>query len=326
MKLHFTNILLFSLPLNIFVTSSHLNNQQNIYKTSNTSNFIALKTCRSLCECDPYISIYDNHPEMQKVMENFKKQTEQRFREYDKIMKDKLQKCKEQCDRDIQKIILKEKIQKELTETLAALETNIDINDIPTCDCEKSVSDKVEKTCLKCGGILGTTIPKLALLGGISTHMLTTAATSAAIEAGMKAVVASLKDFFSSFSRNTVDLTSIVNPSSYNCSNVLLQNAKNLTKTICIPNTDGSITPFCSAIDYNAKLTFDGFVQAGTLAYDAKLSSETSAITSFNIAMMSSIVAIVIIVLFIVIIYLILHYRRKKKNKKKLQYIKLLKE
>ncbi|KNC38181.1 rifin [Plasmodium falciparum RAJ116] len=78
------------------------------------------------------------------------------------------QKCKEQCEKDIQKIILKDKIEKELAEKFVTLQTDISINDLPTCVCEKSVVDKVEKTCSKCAGVLGGGItPGWGLISGI---------------------------------------------------------------------------------------------------------------------------------------------------------------
>ncbi|EUR79041.1 hypothetical protein PFBG_00530 [Plasmodium falciparum 7G8] len=122
------------------------------FTTQHTSNTKSIKPHRSLCECDLYKPNYNNDPEMKNLMENFSKQAQQRFNEYDEHMNEKLQKCKEQCDKDMQKIILKDKIEKELTEKLSALQTDISINDIPTCICEKSLADKVEKNCLKCGG------------------------------------------------------------------------------------------------------------------------------------------------------------------------------
>ncbi|ETW47866.1 hypothetical protein PFMALIP_04090 [Plasmodium falciparum MaliPS096_E11] len=83
-------------------------------------------------------------------------------------MQEKRRKCKEQCDKDIQKIILKDRIEKELTERLTTLETNIGTNDIPTCICEKSIADKMEKTCLRCGSVFGGGVaPSVGLLGGI---------------------------------------------------------------------------------------------------------------------------------------------------------------
>ncbi|ETW51294.1 hypothetical protein PFMALIP_00659 [Plasmodium falciparum MaliPS096_E11] len=146
MKMKFYNfkLSLYSLLLNILLILSH-----------HTSNTKSIKPHRSLCECelyDRYIPIYDYNQEMKEVMQQFDERTSQRFREYDERMQEKRQTCKEQCDKDMQKIILKDKIEKELTEKLSALQTDISINDIPTCICEKSLADKVEKNCLKCGG------------------------------------------------------------------------------------------------------------------------------------------------------------------------------
>ncbi|ETW53167.1 hypothetical protein PFUGPA_04795 [Plasmodium falciparum Palo Alto/Uganda] len=173
MKLHYANILLFSLPLNILVasSSSNVNDQSNYVNiTHHKPNIKSAKiqTTRLLCECDLYTSIYNNDTEMKNVMEIFNKQTEQRFEEYNERMNKNRQKCKEQCDKEIQKIILKDKIEKELSGTLSALQTDIQSDAIPTCTCQKSVADKVEKCCLKCGGILGVGVaPSLGLLGGI---------------------------------------------------------------------------------------------------------------------------------------------------------------
>ncbi|KNG74789.1 rifin [Plasmodium falciparum IGH-CR14] len=318
MKVHYINILLFALPLNILE-----HNKNEPHTTPNHT-----QTTRSLCECELYeLANYDNDPQMKEVMQQFEDRTSQRFHEYDERMKTTRQKCKERCDKEIQKIILKDKLEKQMVEQFSTLQTDIQSDSIPTCICKKSVADKVEKTCLKCGGILGTTVPQLGILGGISTHMLTTAATSAAIDAGMKAVVDKLKDFVNGFSGNTVDLTPIVNPSSYNCGNLLLENAKNLTKTTCMPNSDGKLSTLCAQIQNSGSIsTFNGFAEAGTDAYNTTWATKTAEINSFNIAMMASIIAIVVIVLVMVIVYLILRYRRKEIIKKKLQYIKLLKE
>ncbi|ETW45835.1 hypothetical protein PFMALIP_06100 [Plasmodium falciparum MaliPS096_E11] len=103
---------------------------------------------------------------MKEVMDNFNKQTQQRFHEYDERMKTIRQKCREQCDKEIQKIILKDKIEKELTEKFSSLHTDIKSDAIPTCICEKSVADKVEKTCLRCGSILGAAMPEVGSIGG----------------------------------------------------------------------------------------------------------------------------------------------------------------
>ena len=71
-------------------------------------------------------AIYDNDPQMKAVMDNFNKQTQERFHEYDEPdARTTRQKCKEQCDKEIQKIVLKDKMEKQLWhEQLTTLETN----------------------------------------------------------------------------------------------------------------------------------------------------------------------------------------------------------
>ncbi|KNC35089.1 rifin [Plasmodium falciparum RAJ116] len=139
------------------------------------------------------MSIYDNDPEMKSVMENYNRQTSQRFQEYNERIIKNRQKCKEECEKDIQKIILKDKIEKELAEKFVNLETNIDTNAIPTCVCEKSVADKVEKGCLKCGYGLGTVAPTVGLIGSVSVNVWKTTLIDVAIELAKEAGVAAGK-------------------------------------------------------------------------------------------------------------------------------------
>ncbi|SOV83876.1 rifin PIR protein, putative [Plasmodium reichenowi] len=180
MKVHYINILMFSLPLNILA-----NIQRNHYVTTYTQNN------RSLCECELYIPNYDNDPQMKKLMENFNKQTQQRFEEYDERMKTTRQKCKEQCDKEIQKIILKDKLEKELMDKFATLDTDIQSDSIPTCVCEKSLAEKVEKGCLRCAQNLGGIVaPSSGVLAGIAEAALSVLkpeALKAAIAAAEKA-------------------------------------------------------------------------------------------------------------------------------------------
>ncbi|KNG74181.1 rifin [Plasmodium falciparum IGH-CR14] len=176
MKVHYINILLFAHALNILV---------NTHKNKSCTTPHHSPTTRSLCECDLYIPNYDNDAQMKEVMENFNKQTQQRFHEYDERMKTTRQKCKEQCDKEIQKIILKDKLEKEITEKLTTLETKIDTNDIPTCICEKSLADKVEKGCLRCGYGLGTVAPTVGLIGAVAVHVWKPLALKAAIAAAI---------------------------------------------------------------------------------------------------------------------------------------------
>ncbi|KNG74925.1 rifin [Plasmodium falciparum IGH-CR14] len=203
MKVHYINILLFALPLNILVY-----NQRNYYITSRHT-----QTTRLLCECELYAPTnYDSDPEMKRVMQQFVDRTTQRFHEYDERMKTTRQKCREQCDKEIQKIILKDKLEKQMAQQLTTLETKIDTNDIPTCICEKSLADKVEKNCMKCTQNLGGIVaPSSGVLAGIAEGALyawkptalkvaidkaiaagAARISTAGIEAGKKVVIARL--------------------------------------------------------------------------------------------------------------------------------------
>ncbi|CDO61859.1 rifin, partial [Plasmodium reichenowi] len=189
MKVHYINILLFAFPLNILVSCP-----KNSYITSYTQDNKSTRTHRLLCECDLYMPNYNNDPEMQKVMENYNRYTSERFKEYDERMIKSRQKCKEQCDKDIQKILLKDKNEKELLQHFSALETNINTKDIPTCVCKKSMADKMEKTCLKCTQNLGGIVtPSSVVLGGIAELAISVwkpKAIADAIEAAKQAGIA----------------------------------------------------------------------------------------------------------------------------------------
>ncbi|ETW19339.1 hypothetical protein PFFVO_01914 [Plasmodium falciparum Vietnam Oak-Knoll (FVO)] len=185
MKVHYINILLFALPLNILVGSPHKNPSITPNHPSNT---------RLLCDCELYApSNYDNDPEMKEVMEIFDRQTSERFHEYDERMKTTRQKCKDKCDEAIQKIILKDKMEKQMAQQLTTLETKIDTNDIPTCICEKSLADKVEKNCLACGGMLsGGIAPTVGLIGSVAVHVWKPVALKAAIAEALEAASAKI--------------------------------------------------------------------------------------------------------------------------------------
>ncbi|ETW28777.1 hypothetical protein PFFCH_03795 [Plasmodium falciparum FCH/4] len=240
MKVHCYNILLFSFTLIILLLSP---SQVNTHKKPSITSHHT-QTNRSLCECDLYTSIYDDDPEMKEIMHDFDRQTSQRFEEYNERMNKNRQKCKEQCDKDIRKIILKDKIEKELKQQLATLETDISTDDIPTCVCEKSIADKVEKGCLECGGILGAAMPELGSIGGSLLSALYTwkpkaleAAIAAAKElaiteatnAGVSTVVSKLKELSSSWvGKGALDLSPIVSKSNFKYPTLLIERAKKL--------------------------------------------------------------------------------------------------
>ncbi|CDO61948.1 rifin [Plasmodium reichenowi] len=345
MKVHYINILLFALQLNILV---HI--QRNLKSIPQH-----VPITRLLCECDLYMPNYDNDPQMKEVMENFNKQTQQRFEEYDERMQTTRQKCKDKCDKEIQKIILKDKLEKELMDKFATLQTDIQSDAIPTCVCEKTLAEKIEKGCLRCGGILGAAMPEVGAIGGSLLYALNTwkpaaiiaakeaaekAATALATKAGVDAVKLKIQGLIADFTEieRLVDLTQIVNGSNFSCGSSLFQSAMELATKPCKFGGRGSTPPFCSTIQYGEKTTFGPFAKAGITEYDATYTLQKGTIeaaqekaieTTFmgnQTAIIASIVTIVIIILIMVIIYLILRYRRKKKMKKKLQYIKLLEE
>nr|SPJ13458.1 rifin PIR protein,putative [Plasmodium sp. DRC-Itaito] len=184
MKVHYINILLFALALNILV---YTHNKPSITAHHTTK----IPNTRLLCECELYAPVnYDNDPQMKRVMQQFEDRASERLRDYDERMKTTRQKCREQCDKESQKIILKDKLEKELMDKFATLDTDIQSDAIPTCVCEKSMADKVEKDCLRCGGVLGGTLPELGLMGGTALYTLNAwkpLAIKAAIAAAKKA-------------------------------------------------------------------------------------------------------------------------------------------
>ncbi|KNC37625.1 rifin [Plasmodium falciparum RAJ116] len=266
MKLHYSKILLFILTLNIFV------------------------------ECVIQTSIYDNDEDMKHVKEIFDRQSSQRFEEYDQRMKDKRQKYKEQCDKDIQKIILKDKM-------------------------EKSIAEKVEK------GVAAS----VGLIGGLVVNELKKVATAAAIDfatkegikAGIHVVIERIKDlpFISNYLN--VQWTKFINGSNYNTVSGLVQAVKDAvdsTANTCTSPT-GQFGQVCQALS-SGEATFRSVVGAGQEAtasttgtvQKSALDTIEIATTTCTTAITASVIAIVLIVLVMIIIYLILRYHRKKKN------------
>ncbi|EUT67300.1 hypothetical protein PFAG_06113 [Plasmodium falciparum Santa Lucia] len=340
MKVHYINILLFAVPLNILANT--------LKKPSITPRHI--QTTRLLCECELYApSNYENDQEMKEVMESFNRQSSERFREYDERMKTTRQKCKDKCDEAIQKIILKDKIEKQLSQQFSKLQTNIETNDIPTCVCEKSLADKTENLCLNCGKTMGAVTPAWGLICGIgyagwSQYVATTVvkmSTDVGIQKGIEMGLSQIREI----------ATQIWNLQASQIPPIKVL-AKMTTGTFTDDVTfSGILKTLDSAMtgkfDYGPSGLFSMMVQkAANNPFMLKQFSEqaTAVETAFNNAktgiltkagnvtsslstsIIVSVVAIVIIVLIMIIIYLILRYRRKKKMKKKLQYIKLLEE
>ncbi|EUT70523.1 hypothetical protein PFAG_06068, partial [Plasmodium falciparum Santa Lucia] len=294
---------------------------------------------RLLCECELYAPVnYDNDLEMKEVMENFNKQTQQRFHEYDERMKTTRQKCNDKCDKEIQKIILKDKLEKELAEKFVTLQTDIHSDAIPTCICETSLADKVEKGCLRCGSVFGGGVaPGVGLLGGIgqvalnawkdaaiisATKEAVTEATALATQAGVKAVISKINELIATYKGGSVvDLPRIVTSSNYKCGLALVERAKDLFGEACtVPDTGGK-TSFCYTTVYSKKGEYylGDIAKVGANTYEKTLTTETPAFTEAKVGAVEATYASyqTIIIASIVAILIIVLIMKKKKNEEK---------
>lgn len=259
---------------------------------------------------------------MKQVMDNFHHQTQQRFHEYEQRMIKNRKECKEQCEQDIQKLILKEKIQKELTQKLSALQIDISTHDIPTCVCEKSLADKTEKFCLKCGYGLGGALTSWEIFGYTGIYGWANYAALLAHEAGVKAGIKVVIDMLSSLpglkKLSTVDFTKIINATNFNKSTELVNIVKGLSNGLCkTPNEH----LFCSFTNMDNGKQLAGYIDSvyesgiteASNVQGAKVAIIKTTTADFSYNMIVSGITIFVIVLVMVIIYLILRYRRKKK-------------
>ncbi|SOS79560.1 rifin [Plasmodium sp. gorilla clade G1] len=348
MKVLYSKILLFSLPFNILVLSSYVHNKNKPYMTPHTPT----TTSRMLSECDMNTSIYSNDPDMKSVKESFDRQTSQRFEKFNKRMITRRKKYKDQRDKDIQQIILKDKI-------------------------DKSLAEKMEKVCLKCGCGLGGVAASVGIIGPIAVNEWAKAAFLAAKHASMvdaaaegasqgaaagaaKVVESVIKDMSIQNVAVIETLKNFINANNYNQTSLISQFVNMQYNMTCkTPVHAGFYNPSDSMCDIITTLGhFEGSghmnVSAETsiniaiekIVADAKGVSiaKTGEVTiaqrailetryvdavdatyaSCQTAIIASVVAILVIVLVMAIIFLILRYRRKKKMSKKQQYTKLL--
>nr|SPJ13301.1 rifin PIR protein,putative [Plasmodium sp. DRC-Itaito] len=349
MKVHYINILLFALPLNIL---AHNNKNKQSITPHHTEK---IPTTRLLCECDLYMPNYDNDPQMKEVMENFNKQTQERFHEYDERMKTTRQKCKDKCDKEIQKIILKDKLEKQMAEHFDTLQTDIQSDAIPTCICEKSIADKVEKGCLRCAQNLGGIVaPSTGVLAGIAEGALIVwkpaALKAAAKYAAAKGVAKGLAEgntlgmeiFIKFLEVLKVDISKSVifksfvktrpYTAAYNLESIISEQYGNLTWLKNSPRlVEATVRKvLVPGLEKATQSATAKAVQVRTATTATIQTEQTDLINTicvtWDTTIIASVVAIVAIILIMLIIYLILRRRRKKKMKKKLQYIKLLEE
>ncbi|SOS81852.1 PIR protein, putative [Plasmodium sp.] len=356
MKLHYTKILLFFFPLKILLTSYHAHNKN---KPSITPNHTRSITSRLLSEYDTESSIYDSDEEINSVKEIFERQMSQRFEEYEERMIIQRQKYKEQRDKDIQKIIHKDKM-------------------------EKNLAEKIEKGCLRCGCGLGGVAGSIGLFGAVAINLWKPGALDAAIakaiaegtadiEAAANAAGAAeitklikstfqvqniagqtFESFFTATSyKNVASITQAVyeqhfNTCAYDSSGkvVYLYGDGNLHIPICRSVWQQTSTVLTTKKGFSTREVIEQTVEniatkaegpanavaeiARENATNAIKAQQTDLINTIfmskQTAIIASVVAILVIVLVMIIIYLVLRYRRKKKMKKKAQYTKLLNE
>ncbi|CDO61915.1 rifin, partial [Plasmodium reichenowi] len=279
---------------------------------------IPIYISRVLSEYETQSSIYDKDAEMKPVKENFDRQTSQRFEEYEERMKDKRQKRKEQRDKNIQEIIEKDKM-------------------------EKSLAEKVEKGCLKCGCALGCgVLPVWGLVSGLWCATLSQYLSAKALPAGIKKgievglaeIVKILKNTYtgdvpqniveymlsSGKFTKSVNLFDMFQYISDNMYDKLYPDGYSFWMKVSGITKDISITKFNRMHNANVAAVARA-VEEGKAAEIASVHAESTYLYS---AIGYSVLAILIIVLIMIIIYLVLRYRRKKKMNKKAQYTKLL--
>ncbi|SOV78670.1 rifin PIR protein, putative [Plasmodium reichenowi] len=317
MKLYYSKILLFFFPLNILLTSYHAHNNNNneLYVTPHHT---PIYTSRVLSECDTQSSNYDKDADMKSVKQQFDDRTSQRFEEYDERMKDKRQKSKEERDKNIQKIIEKDKM-------------------------EKSLAEKVEKGCLRCGCALGGgVLPVWGLVSGLwyatlSQHV-TKLAIQKGIEEGIKEGIKQIVQIFQKSSCGAVpkftveemlssgkftksvdlfDMVQRINTMSDNFPDPMYYQFWSRIHDMV---TEGDIVEF----NVNNSANIAEVAKAVTKGEEVAIAAEHAKYTHLYSAIGYSFLAILIIVLVMIIIYLVLRYRRKNKMNKKAQYTKLL--
>ncbi|SPJ08256.1 rifin PIR protein,putative [Plasmodium sp. DRC-Itaito] len=334
MKLHYYNILLFFCQLNILVTSYQEHNKNKPYITTHHT---ATTKSRVLSKYDIQSSIYHNDRDIKSVKENFDRQTSQRLREYEERMKVKRQKRKAKRDKNIQKIIEKDKM-------------------------ETSLAEKVEKRCLKYGCGLGGVAASVGLFGGFGIYGWKTVALAAAknaaiaevAEAGKNAVILGITTEFGVSTLgaqpletvlNVIDYTDVSNIShliysQYETTCISIYSPTVGPEPICFPVWEKLLSGFGGQGEFvkekniietavrtivsNAKAAAGEAEEATTLITTEKIGAIDAISSGCQIAIIASVVAILIIALVMIIIYLVLRYRREKKMNKKADYTKLL--
>nr|SPJ13388.1 rifin PIR protein, putative [Plasmodium sp. DRC-Itaito] len=295
----------------------------NKNKPYTTTHQTPIYKSRQLSEGDIQSSIHDKDTGMKSVMQQFVDRTSQRFEEYKERLKEKRQKRKEERDKKIQEIIEED-------------------------NREKSLAEKVEKGCLRCGCGLGGVAASVGVFGGLGVYgsktaawaAITKAAKAAGIEAGLKEglerVIAiagdSLHDKVGAIPTDEIlqSLTTGISDDNLRLYDIFKCISSNVQGQL-----RGKHDLFFEAVDKMAQKPLTDFNEINAVpakaVTDAVAKGNADAIAAAHAeyahlysAIGYSVLAILIIVLVMIIIYIILRYRRKKKMNKKAQYTKIL--
>ncbi|SOS81761.1 PIR protein [Plasmodium sp.] len=153
-------LLLLLLPLLL----SCKNFQSNGYISPHTRSVTKITTSRTLSEFDKYKNNYDDDPEMKELMKRYNERTAVRLKEYDE------QKRRSKKYIKIKEIIVKDKIQKQLTKQLSKLEKVTDTDDLFKGKNEKKVATKGKKGRKKNKKTLGQTLSEWNILPNIDMY------------------------------------------------------------------------------------------------------------------------------------------------------------
>ncbi|CDO61887.1 rifin [Plasmodium reichenowi] len=331
MKVHYTKILLLAPALNILLTS--LSNAHNKNKLYIAPHHTSTTKSRVLSKCDIRSSIYDNDTDIKSVKEIFDRQTSQRFEEYEELMKEKRRKSKEQRNKNIQEIIDKDKM-------------------------EKSLGEKIEKGCLRCGCGLGGVAASVGIFGTIAVKELAKSATAAAVAsaqeaamtageaarvlAGKNAVIAGIIKQFRVSTLGVQELETLFTANNYN-------NVKNIANAInnqysvssCPFNSARTREPFCSWVMEKFSSRVNGAsayksieTTVGTIVSDAEpvaaaaakkatdevIQRSTAVVQAKYASCQTAIIASVVAILIIVLVMIIIYLVLRYRRKKKMNF------
>ncbi|SOV81625.1 rifin PIR protein, putative [Plasmodium reichenowi] len=328
MKMHYPKILLFALPLNILLILYAYNNKNKPYITTHHTG---TTTSRVLNEGHIQSSNYNNDEDMKSVKEIFDRQTSQRFEEYEERMKEQRQKRKEERDKNIQKIIQKDKM-------------------------ERSLTEKVEIGCLRCGCGLGGVAASVGIFGTVAVKELAKAALVAAEKVGateisaakamgdaegVNALIKGLQEM-GVLTLDGKQLGSFINPENYTNATLIIKSVKvkyNGSNCLFPSSGSGAGEPFCTWWKQNflsqgnqvstntlveahvKKILEEATARAGEvtmIATEDAIKASTEAVEFTYASCQSAIITSVVAIIIIALVMIIIYLVLRYRRKKKM--------